>query len=1834
METVERVREQVRHWRDELISLSRRDRVLYYRPTSAASLLIEHPEVETVLTVLARTNGSWSIYLPPVVEEVDDAEDPTPDPLEVLPPKPTELVSHKRDPKKVENALRTLERRTTQEFMDKGIWVLYMAAGFLHWVDPDNDGEVRSPLLLIPVNLVRPSPRDPFRVVMADEEPVVNPALVVKMESDFGIELPVLDDPDEVDVTAYLTRVKRLIRDRPWSVSRNMALDVFSFYKEVMYKDLKDNEDAICDNELVQALALGSTAEARLAFTPPSEADLDTLHPPEDMATILDSDGSQRRCVVVASQGNSFVMDGPPGTGKSQTIANIISQCIYDGRTVLFVSEKIAALEVVKARLDDAGLGEYLLELHSHKTSRRDVAKALFESLRRYPKPTRQLGAASLEKLRSIRRELSAYAEAVNEVRAPLGRSLHTVIGRVSQLDRYPRVTVPADIDASLDVATLQEILTVGEALSRAWSPVAMGEAFLWRGVTPDLVAMGAKRRAVETIDEALDALTSFESKANQVAGALELWWNDAPRSATELVRVLYRLQSRQQVPTHWLTVDSLDEVSTRIEELRQLTAEREQTVQRLMSSIGPSWESIDPAASSRVADALASLASVNSSWVINDQMDMTDLAELSRFFSGSDTDVKEIESLAGRLADGLGIDCEPLTLARVDQLIALTDLIGASHRPESDWLDPLALLRLEEATTVLGALVDSYREKAESLATTFNSSVLDLDLETLHARFTTLHRGIRKLGGAYRADKKLLARATRIGKVTAETIAALPAAMEWQRMSAELSAAESRHAGLLGGYYYQGPSTDFDAIADAIDVARRAVELAGHQLADASRFRAQLGRDGHPDSRLRMLSGELKTVRDRLTAAATLVLGDESVAFSMWPLEQLLEWLGTCAPHIRALAAEGKRAEVQVSRRIRVDELKAILADRSTVFELEEILSAGREGDRALLGSGYEAVSTDWSVLMAGLEWAHELRSDVGAPIEEATADRLLATEIEPDDLSATEKTWHLARDRVVSYFDLDRAEMLVTDMEASFLDARELLEGLRDSVGLVDDWVAFSECRNQLASLGVAATTEGLIAGGVDSSDVVPALERAVLEAWTDSVLATDSRLKNLRSEDRDALVSDFRHLDQRLVESSAGKVMEAANARRPLTNLGAAGLLEREGQKKRRHMPVRDLISRTSEVVQAIKPCFMMSPLSVSQFLTPELHFDLVIFDEASQVKPADAVNCVYRGAQLVVAGDQKQLPPTTFFETVSLDAGDEYEEDQIDEFESVLDLAKAGGMESLPLRWHYRSQHESLITYSNYSFYDGHLITFPSAMATAPDVGLEFFYVEGQYRRGGARDNPIEAGVVAERVLFHAARHPHLTLGVVAFSEAQASTIQYVLEERRRDSPELDGFFDEDRLTGFFVKNLENVQGDERDIMIFSVGYGPDEMGRVTMNFGPLNQKRGERRLNVAITRARRRVEVVSSLRPSDFQPTASAGPRHLGRYLDFLDRGMAAVALQISDESRDTESPFEDEVVRLLSEWGFNVHPQVGVAEYRIDVAIADPARPGTYLLGIECDGAMYHSSQVARDRDRLRQQVLERLGWRIHRIWGPAWYRDRRGEESRLREAIEAAIAEETDTPRPRRSLSRSRSVEFVEIDLEATPTWAQEYTVSHPRAASWLDMHDPAALPILTEAVEQVVNVEGPVHKEVALRRVRTAWGVGRAGNRIREAFYQAIANAERRQTIRSDRYHFLWATAEHELIVRHPSAHPDSLRRVSEVAREELDLATVNLARDARQITWDDLTAGVARLLGWGRRGAEIDRALDDAIRRLINLNKLVRDRDYLMVPSAEGTIDGITT
>ena len=432
--------------------------------------------------------------------------------------------------------------------------------------------------------------------------------------------------------------------------------------------------------------------------------------------------------------------------------------------------------------------------------------------------------------------------------------------------------------------------------------------------------------------------------------------------------------------------------------------------------------------------------------------------------------------------------------------------------------------------------------------------------------------------------------------------------------------------------------------------------------------------------------------------------------------------------------------------------------------------------------------------------------------------------------------------------------------------------------------------------------------------------------------------------------------------------------------------------------------------------LTPCFMMSPLSVAQYLPADQSFDVVIFDEASQITVWDAIGPIAHGRQVIVAGDQNQMPPTNFFAHSDDDPGGdvEYEGD----LESILDEVIGAGLPKVGLNLHYRSRRESLIAFSNARYYDNKLITFP-----APDVedtGISLRAGDGFYARGGARHNQAEAkAVVAEivRRLTHQDESVRRqSIGVVTFNTEQQALIEDLLDRERDRQPEIEFAFSPDEsVEPVFVKNLETVQGDERDVILFSVTYGPDQSGRVYMTFGPLNRDGGWRRLNVAITRSKSEMVVFSTLRPEHIvlSGNQARAVADLKNFLDYAARGAPALGTTAPRSIGDAESPFEVAVAEALRSRGWQVEPQIGVSAYRIDIGVVDPNHPGRYLAGVECDGATYHSSADARTRDKIRQQVLEGLGWTLIRVWSTDWWTDKAHATEALDRQLRACLKQD-----------------------------------------------------------------------------------------------------------------------------------------------------------------------------------------------------------------------------
>jgi len=630
--------------------------------------------------------------------------------------------------------------------------------------------------------------------------------------------------------------------------------------------------------------------------------------------------------------------------------------------------------------------------------------------------------------------------------------------------------------------------------------------------------------------------------------------------------------------------------------------------------------------------------------------------------------------------------------------------------------------------------------------------------------------------------------------------------------------------------------------------------------------------------------------------------------------------------------------------------------------------------------------------------------------------------------------------------YGSVDINSWFVNEENKLYLD--DILDKVincRKSIHYLHSWADYCKIINKINDYGLREIQESINKRIIQPELAVHAYKSILYRTLARKLLKQYIILGEFNRISYENTIERFKKIDRDILMENTSLIASQLSKNKPPVGVGYGkvkdytelSLIEREINKKKRHIPIRQLVRRASNALKALKPCFMMSPMSVAQYLPPgQIEFDLLIVDEASQVRPQDALGAIARTKQMIIVGDANQLPPTDFF--IRSESEEEYEEEiAVSGTESILDLSITN-FKKRRLRWHYRSEHEMLINYSNYEFYDGDLMIFPSPKGKHKDYGVKHHYINDAVYKNGK--NYREAESVVEKIIEHYQKDPNLTLGVATFNIKQRDLISDLLERVTKKELWLDRLIKdtENIFEPFFIKNLENVQGDERDVIFISTTYGKDpDTGKVYQRFGPLGGDFGWRRLNVICTRARKRVELITSLRSSDIilGEQRNKGAIALKRYLEYVEHNG-----QLNDfgviSGREPESDFEISVGREIQKYGYEVVPQLGVAGFYIDLAVKHPHLPGEYILGIECDGATYHSSKSVRDRDRIRQDILEAKGWKIHRVWSTDWFKNRDKEIERLISLIEKLIEKDKqviETTEHTEILTLSENTEFVE---------------------------------------------------------------------------------------------------------------------------------------------------------------------------------------------------------
>lgn len=1589
-EAVETGRTRLDRWKARLLDLTFRNRLLNFRP-GKGHLGLEVPAIATLEDELeeghefrieafpvAEANGHEGV--PAAVRRAEQAQ-----------------AAFERRSLLVAAPAETLRARLTEMFREArrsleetGANTLYLALGTLVFLEtPSSQQPRRAPLVLLPVTLRRDATGTRFRLARTDEDSRFNLTLLRKLELDFGIHIPGLDplpeDASGLDLPRIFTRVREAILDRRgWEVVEDAVLGPLRFTKYLMWKDLEDRAAALLQNDLVRHLVETPRESFRRRPEVPDIQRLDAEHPAREVLCPMDADSSQLRAVLAASKGGTFVLEGPPGTGKSQTITNLIAQTLATGRTVLFVAEKRAALEVVDQRLERVGLEAHCLELHSNKVQKTQVLEQLRQALEVAEQKEPAAWEASAAALDQSRSELNAVVRALHRPRS-IGLSVHHMLSQLVALRELPALGLREISEDPASPEAYEALVTRARELGEAQAAVHPPRLHPW--------AASGRRvegpRATRELQEALEAL-------------------EASRAA--LARALAPVARRLGLPEARASASQLRALEGLALELQEAPA-----VPRPLLDEGD-WET-----------------------------------------------------------------CR-------DEL--------------RSWLDVARDRDLME-----GVLAQHHEVEA----------LVALDLAALEA------------AAAEAAQSFVLLR--------------------WWR-TRSLRAA-------LAGSLRAGAAPRLEELQRELASARRLVDLRG-QLAriepDAEGLLGRRWRAGRPP---------------------------------VQELAAVVEWVD----RVRSLLAELGGSEV---------ELRAALRQTVTTLVVEardRLTGAGADG--AALGE----YVTAWR--------AH-------ARVRGQLAERL----------GASEESLYGAWEAPASLDGIER-------------DVERRLRALPE----LPAWSRFLAARQAALEAGLAELVGALEDGRAPPERAADLLARSLLRRVAEAEMEADERLRSFQGRSHEQAVAEFRRLDQEVVRLTREVVQARLAARVPRGGGGGGssevGILRRELGKKRRHMPVRKLLREIRNLLPRLCPCLLMSPLSVAQYLDAETEpFDLVVFDEASQIPVWDAVGAMARGKDVVVVGDSKQLPPTSFFEKVAGDDDEEVGEDDVEDLESVLDECVGADVARLTLDWHYRSRHEALIAFSNHHYYGGRLLVFPSPARDIAGLGVRWREVpDGFYDTGGSRTNRREAEEVVAEIM-RRLRDPVLSkfsIGVVTFSAAQQTCVEDLLDAARAGDPEVAAFFGDEVDEPVFVKNLENVQGDERDVMLFSIGYGPDRQGRVYMRFGPLGRPGGDRRLNVAITRARRELIVFSTLRPEqiDLSRVRWDGVRHLKTFLDYAARGTRAIDEAVTlGAARDFDSPFEADVCQALTARGWNLVPQVGCSGYRIDLGVLDPEEPGRFLAGIECDGATYHRAATARDRDRLREEVLRGLGWEILRIWSSDWWQFRERELDRIQGELERLLRapREPVTVEPPEAPAAGAAQAVVAAGAEAalevasakeaaspvpveasaapdpSPVAAPSRTVGRPYEAWEPVGRHPAesflaasSTRVIQDAVTAMLAVEAPASRHRVALAVLGLFGKKRAGKKLVARFEKAVGSMpkDRRPVLRGE---IMWRADQDPDSYpgyRVAGESPQSQRRAEELPPEEVANAAAEVLGEAVAMPEEDLRRECIRRLGFGRTGGKLEAA-----------------------------------
>ena len=1707
-----------------------------------------------------------------------------------------------------------LYRSSRLALEENGANTLYLALGLLKWLETPNSTRPRfAPILLLPIEIVRKSAAKGYVIRSRDEDTMLNITLLEMLRQYFGIQIGGLDplprDESGVDVSLIFNTIRRAIMiQKGWDVEEQAIIGNFSFSKFIMWNDIHNNADKLCRNKIVASLMSGKVEWTEDADE--SEyVDLDEAYPAGEITLPIGADSSQFEAICAAVDDKSFILHGPPGTGKSQTITNIIANALYKGKKVLFVAEKMAALQVVQRRLETIGIAPFCLELHSNKTKKSSVLEQLKRTTEVVKRKSNEGYRIEAEQINMLRRELNDYVHILHKQR-PANLSLYDCFAGYASVDEEVRmIMIPEPVleTMNLDVrkryeAEIIEFETIckiaGDITKHPFHECALTEYS--SGIKSEIQALSAD--LIMRIDTYENALQRFVSLLGYDLESTET-------AVSHISLFASRLLGLKEVSTNILNADDLQDA---IDALMAFMAEgrkRDTLKNKIVQKFGSDVLTTDTRTGQECWKEIVQLYSEQyvpkPIHMSNPGIFLNSLFKTFKLLGDCINDVMNIIGCAG-IRIRTSVEMETLTsLCRL-----LLDMDSVLPYLMEGKRSTLSYKEIRE-------LIDHGIKKDESesqLLGRYTRSVLTLDVDTVLNQW--MIGSSKWFGARFFTQRRILKSVNQYATsqlITSDShVAEMGIVKTYQHEKEIIERHEYELMELLGRKWNHG-APDWKYIAKAVGFHEKLDQLLCILIPNVSQVKAV------KDHLCRYIANDLSVFHHSYDPILKKLLEISDSAFSSY-----------CA--IRTCEFD-------------VEEFLAAIAEYQ---QMTSVLNS-RETEINLLDTQWNVDHADWDALESMVNTVREVDSQLSAFIP-ILSDRTQVRKNLSATLSHGMNGFHKEYDDVLRTLATDfllindifgqivrklQANIQIKSDTSVLSQKKTLVKRWMDNIDLLKDWCLYLKQRSVLQSLNLDSLIRLVESNNLAPNQILCSYQKSFFKLYAEYILSQEPQMNAFHGLLFEEKIRRFRLLSRRFEQLTREELYAKLASALPALQKEAAqnsevGILQRNIRNGGRGTSIRRLFDQIPDLLMRMCPCLLMSPISVAQYIDADrVPFDLVIFDEASQMPTSEAVGAIARGRNVIVVGDPKQMPPTDFFSTNTYDEENADKED----LESILDDCLALSIPSKHLLWHYRSKHESLIAFSNVKYYDNRLLTFPS-----PDdltTKVHFQYVNGTYDRGSTRQNRAEAEAIVReikaRLMDPAA--VRRSIGVVTFNSNQQSLIEDLLNDLFRENPALETLALEGEEP-IFIKNLENVQGDERDVILFSVGYGPDKTGRIALNFGPLNRDGGWRRLNVAVSRARYEMKVFSTLRADqiDLNRTSAEGVAGLKAFLEYAEKGREALSCQTSAEFRSEDALLRS-IASELEKRGYRIRMNVGCSGYRVDLGVVDPECPETYLLGILCDGNNHNVARTAHDRVVTQSGVLQMLGWRLYHVWAMDWWENRSRTIETLVSAIEEEIRHkseikenESSEPQTEESLvigsntstesgtceevSVSDSPELVEQEIDVLVQTYQvaelEYTpvTSDDFIQGYYDSQ-------VMEKIRSVIKTEAPVSRALLCKRVLNSFAIARMGTRLAAHMDYLL----KRMNLRTTGKEFLFYWNEDQ----HPESYDiyrsESKREALDIAPEEVAVAVCRILREQGSLPEADLIRETAHQFNYTRLGDNVSASMAQGVAYALQSGKIVK-------------------